>query len=768
MDSSKFILHFILVYALFIGHFTFAQNSNVENQNQIDSLNAIIDNPNSHDTTMASTYLELSTIWFLSDYDKFKSLSKKAKNVADNALKNNPKDPIKSSLLKSLSIAFANLGNVYDNEGDKTKALEYYFKSLGIKEELGDKPGIASSLNSIGVNYKHQGDIPKAVEYYNKALIIREEIGDKKAIAQSLTNIGVLYQHQGDIPKALVYYHKALKFFEETGGKEGNALALNNIGRIYEDQGDFSKALEYYQKSLKIFEEIDAKRGIAMVLTNLGYVYKSEGNIQKALEYFKKSLKIREEIGDKWGVSNSLNSIADIYQDQAKQWEGSKKDSLLNNALKYYNKCMKNYEDMGDKDGIASTLISIGYIELDRGNLKQAQYYANRSLALAKEIGFPQKIRSAAKLLSEIYEKENRGMRALEMFKLYISMRDSINNETTQKAAAQQEAKYKYEKQKVIDDAENDKLLVIEKEEKEKQQIITTATAGGMGLVMVFLFFVYNRLKVTRKQKRVIENQKGEVEKQRDVIEHAHKEITDSIEYAKRIQSAILPPARIVKEYLEDSFILYTPKDVVAGDFYWMRHQDDKILFAAADCTGHGVPGAMVSVVCNMALNRAVREYGLTDPGEILDKTRAIVVREFEKSDEEVKDGMDIALCTLEGKKMQYAGAYNPLWIIRNGELLETKANRWPIGLTRDPKPYTTHSIDLEKGDVIYIFTDGFVDQFGGEKGKKLKVPGFKKLLLNMHEKPMEDQRDIINDAFYDWKGDLEQVDDVCLIGVRI
>jgi len=169
-----------------------------------------------------------------------------------------------------------------------------------------------------------------------------------------------------------------------------------------------------------------------------------------------------------------------------------------------------------------------------------------------------------------------------------------------------------------------------------------------------------------------------------------------------------------------------------------------------------------------MALNRAVREYGITDPGEILNKTREIVVREFEKSDEEVKDGMDIALCTLEGNKLQYAGAYNPLWIIRNGEIMETKANRWSIGLTHDPKPYTTHSIDLEKRDVIYIFTDGFVDQFGGEKGKKLKVSGLKNLLLSIHDKPMEDQRKFIHDAFFNWMGNLDQVDDVCLIGVRI
>ena len=758
----------IFLYFLLMGQSSFTQTFSPEQQNQLDSLNSIIDNPNNHDTLLVSAYLDLSTIWHLSDFDLFKSLSLKAKKIAEDGLKSNPTDPVKHSLLKSLSVALSNMGNVYDYEGDKTKALELFYQSMRIKEDLGDKKGIASSLNSIGLNYKHQGDIPKAIEFYTKALIIREEIGDKEAIAQSLTNIGLVYQHQGDIPKALENYHRALKIFEETGGKEGNALALNNIGRIYENQGDMSEALAYYQKSLVIFEEMSAKRGIAMVTINIGYVYKSENNISKTLEFFFKALKIREEIGDKWGVAHSLQSIGAIYQEQAEQSEGLERDSLFNYALEYYDKCMNMYKQMEDKGGIASTLINLGSIELEINNANNAQIYAQQSLVIAQEIGSPVDIKNAAILLSQIYEKQNKGMQALEMHKLYITMSDSLNNEATQKATAQQQAKYEYEKQKAIDDAENDKLLAIEKEEKEKQQIITAATAGGLGLVMVFLFFVYNRLKITRKQKTIIEDQKEEVEKQRDIIEHTHKEITDSIEYAKRIQSAILPPARIVKEYLEDSFILYTPKDVVAGDFYWMRHQDDKILFAAADCTGHGVPGAMVSVVCNMALNRAVREYGLTDPGEILDKTRSIVVREFEKSEEEVKDGMDIALCTLEGYKLQYAGAYNPLWIIRNGELLETKANRWPIGLTRDPQPYTTHSINLEKGDVIYIFTDGFVDQFGGEKGKKLKVQGFKKLLLSMHEKPMEDQRDIINDAFYEWKGDLEQVDDVCVIGVRV
>jgi serine phosphatase RsbU (regulator of sigma subunit) len=219
---------------------------------------------------------------------------------------------------------------------------------------------------------------------------------------------------------------------------------------------------------------------------------------------------------------------------------------------------------------------------------------------------------------------------------------------------------------------------------------------------------------------------------------------------------------------LEESFILYKPKDIVAGDFYWMEHRDNKVLFAAADCTGHGVPGAMVSVVCNNALNRSVREHGLTDPGKILDKTREIVIQEFEKSDEEVKDGMDIALCSLQGNTLAYAGANNPLWIVRNGEIIETKADKQPIGKFRAATPFTTHTIELEKGDTIYLFSDGYADQFGGEKGKKMKTVNFKKSLLSLQDKSMTEQKELINIAFEDWRGSLEQIDDVCVIGVRI
>ena len=308
---------------------------------------------------------------------------------------------------------------------------------------------------------------------------------------------------------------------------------------------------------------------------------------------------------------------------------------------------------------------------------------------------------------------------------------------------------------------------------------------GLTGLFIILVVFRWRTVKLKQRQKELesevdlatkeikaqkneAEMQRDEVNKQKEIVEEAHKEITDSIAYAKRIQSAILPPQKWVKEYLKESFILYKPKDVVAGDFYWMEHKDGKVLFAAADCTGHGVPGAMVSVVCNNGLNRSVREYGLTDPGEILDKTREIVIQEFEKSEDEVKDGMDIALCSLEGTTLQYAGAHNPLWIVRNGEVLETKANKQPIGKFDNPLPYTTHTFDLQKRDSVYIFSDGYADQFGGEKGKKFKSKAFRELLLSIQDNKMEEQRLIIDKAFEDWKGTLEQIDDVCVIGLKI
>ncbi|MES2513992.1 MAG: SpoIIE family protein phosphatase, partial [Bacteroidota bacterium] len=253
-------------------------------------------------------------------------------------------------------------------------------------------------------------------------------------------------------------------------------------------------------------------------------------------------------------------------------------------------------------------------------------------------------------------------------------------------------------------------------------------------------------------------------------VEEKQKEITDSINYAKRIQEAILPSREFIKTHLPDSFLYYQPKDIVAGDFYWAEKIGETFYIAAADCTGHGVPGALVSVVCCNALNRSVKEFQETEPGRILDKTRELVLESFSKSGGDIKDGMDISLISIKDSEVKWAGANNPLWYIPyNDSLLkEVKADKQPIGKTDNPLPFTTHQINLKRGDTMYLFTDGYADQFGGPKGKKLKYKQFEQLLMSTKELSLNEQFTLVEKELSDWKGGLEQVDDICVIGIRL
>jgi len=289
--------------------------------------------------------------------------------------------------------------------------------------------------------------------------------------------------------------------------------------------------------------------------------------------------------------------------------------------------------------------------------------------------------------------------------------------------------------------------------------------ALGVIIVIALILIPYTR-KILRKD----QEQKELFILQKKMIEEKNKDITDSINYALKIQKSILPSAENFESYFEDSFVFYRSKDIVAGDFYWMERIGDDIYLACADCTGHGVPGAMVSVVCSNALNRAVNEMKLTDTGEILDATRTIVVEQFRKGDHEMNDGMDVSFAriNLPSMKMCFTGANNPLYKISGGEFSIVKCDKQPVGSYLESKPFTSQEIELKKGDCFYFFTDGFADQFGGPKGKKFKYKPFQQLLHENYQKPMSDQMAVLDDAFAEWIGDFEQVDDICVIGIRV
>lgn len=706
-----------LIFFVSFFNFSFAQLT-ADQQKKIDSLyHEVI--TSKYDTSIAASLVAMSEVMFVYHVDTLIPLCNRAIEICERNLKrkNLAKKEINSFKLTQ-SAAINNIGYVYGNYGDMQKQLEYFEKSLKIKEGIDDKKGLASTLNNVGYAHKLLGNLKKAIEYYDRSLKIKDEIGDKK----------------------------------------GSSSSYLNIGSLYESQGEIDKALEYYQKALKIQEELKDLYIKAIALNNIAYIYFQKKEYEKAFDFNFKSLKIRLEIQDQKGIANSYHNIALAYKETGK----------LDSALTYYQLSLKMKEIQRDLFGIPPTLTNIGYVWYELGNIQKAKQFGLKSYEIAKKTNITHSMMKAAMLLQKIYSKEKNYTKAYELISIYYQLRDSMVNEENKKAALKQNIQYEYEKKAAADSVVFAKEKEIKEIEISKQKAELKAKRnqqyalyGGLILVLLFAGFIFNRFKVSQQQKQVIEKQKL-------LVEEKNKEITDSIKYAKRIQNAILPPTKLVKEYLPQSFILYKPKDIVAGDFYWMEHKNGKILFAAADCTGHGVPGAMVSVVCNNGLNRSVREHGLTNPAEILNKTREIVIEEFEKSDEEVKDGMDIAICSLSENQLQYAGANNPLWIIRNGELLETKADKQPIGKYADLNPFTTHTFELQPNDSIYIFTDGFHDQFGGDKGKKFKASKMKELILSIQDKTMNEQHTIINDAFETWKGTLEQVDDVCVIGVKI
>jgi serine phosphatase RsbU (regulator of sigma subunit) len=634
------------------------------------------------------------------------------------------------------------------------------------------KKTLAVSLNNLGSIALTHGDMQKALEHNNKALKIQEEIGDKTGIGLSLFNIASICENQGDIPKSLEYFSRSVKIQEEIQDKIGIGASFNNIASIYQEQGDWTKALEYYAKSLKIQEEIGNKYGVAAVLNNSGMVYKYQHNYPKALEYVSKSLKIQEEVGDKNGIAASLNNIGLIYFVQ--------NDFIK--ALEFYGRALKTHEANGSKKGFATCLSNISGVYHKQKNYAEAIEYAAKSLKISEEGHFPENVKNAAHKLYIYYKETGDSKLSLKNYELFILMRDSINNISTQKAAIKQAAKYEYDQKKAIEDAKHNLQIKLQEEkaqaEKRNQNIIIGSVSAVLLLVAIFSVFLYNRFKLTQKQKAIIEVKEKETQFQKHIIEEKHKEITDSINYAERIQRSFLATKQMLDENLGEYFVLFKPKDVVSGDFYWSaKLNNGNFALATADSTGHGVPGAIMSLLNITSLEKAIETE--TSPDKILNATRKTIIDRLKKdgSEQGGKDGMDCSLISFDrkNKKLTVANANNPVWIIKrkgepsDPEVLEIKADKMPVGKhDRDQESFSLKTVDINDGDIVYALTDGFPDQFGGEKGKKFMSKNLRELVAKNYQLPMPEQKTLLEKAFKDWVGPLEQVDDVTIIGVKI
>lgn len=501
---------------------------------------------------------------------------------------------------------------------------------------------------------------------------------------------------------------------------------------------------------------------------DLAYAYSQLGKYTLALDTYQEAIKYQLIEGNH-SVSASYNNMANIYVNLEQ----------FDSAIHYFKKAEKEAILERRQNGVAASNFYLGQVYNKKKMHEKALYYCKKGLKIFQENDILARQDFCATCITEAYLGLGDKSSAFDALVFENAIKDSIAEKSS--IGALENVKSEFQ---IRSNAEKDSIAFayqaqLNQAKIEKQNSRNLFLFIGLGLTLIFSLFILNRFRITRRQKFIIEDQKREVARQHSELKETHKEITDSITYAKRIQKAILPPSDTVANILGQAFVLYEPKDVVAGDFYFVTKKNDDIFFAVADCTGHGVPGAMVSVVCNNALNRSVNEFKLLDPAKIRDQTRDLVIEEFQRSNEEVKDGMDIALCKINGRKLNFAGAHNPLWIIRDGQIIEVNGDKQPIGNFHASTPFTNHEMEVISGDIIYLFSDGYCDQFRSEstsaeaiggmrKGKKLKRKNMRRIFLEAATLPITQQHDFLLKTFKKWMGNYAQLDDVCVMGVKV
>lgn len=638
------------------------------------------------------------------------------------------------------ALSLINTGEIYFEMGKHKEALEYWFKSMAVYKQMSQS--VRASEKAIGLH----------------------------GVTDNLIFISRLYCEIGELKNFEKHVAEAKEIMKNNPTEYSRLgwIGIEWAGCYYSNE-KYDEAEALYKDALESFAKVNDEYGIANTLANIGMLQNQRGNTDYALISLNRSLELYKKVNSLDGQAWVNNIIGNIYSD-------AQKTDLANS---YFLEAYANGIKANNIDFQISSLINLGNLFQKNENSSRSVDYWKKAHDLALQHSKPGFLLSTSRSLSGYLEKKGDHKNALLYLKNMIAIKDSLNNSENMKAIGKLESQYDFDKEQAIQASRHEEEMNTQKAiavaEKKQQNTIIVAVTVGLIIFLVFSVFLYNRFRITNKQKHLIAEQK-------ELVMGKNKEILDSIKYAKRIQAAVLPAKATFNKYLPDSFIFYKPKDIVAGDFYWLEYKNDKILVAACDCTGHGVPGAMVSVVCNNGMNRSVREHNLTSPDEILNKTREIVLQEFEKSDESesVNDGMDLGLISFHysGDKvlLDFAGANNSVFIIRRNsdELEEIQGDKQPIGSFDDFKPYTKHHRQLGKGDMVYLFTDGYKDQFGGEeiyknkRGKKFKDNRLKKLLLSIKDKPTQEQKKILEEEFENWKGDLEQIDDVCAIGIRL
>ena len=635
-----------------------------------------------------------------------------------------------------------------------------------------------------------------------------------RGIIFSLRAQSMAYYIQGFTDKALEKGIKAIEISEKNNVSIGIATISNTIGLIYQDIKNYEKSIEYFDKTIEYGKK--ENKEIDTPLNNKANTLFFLKRYDESIKLHKQAMKLRAERGDSSGVADCKNDIGIIYT-ELKQFD---------KAFEYINSCYQIKETIKDIEGIAFSASDMANLYISWDKPEKAIKYIDRALEMAEIMDSPKYKEMCYGLYAKTYNLLNDYKSAYKYQLLFSNLRDSLKTNESIKQIAEMQTKYDTDKK---EQALQLKSIQFEKEklESKKKTIQRNYTFVGLVLVVVLIIIVLRSYRQKQKanillneqkneitekneelnqQNEEITAQRDEIEKQKEVVEEIHHEISQSIDYAERLQGAILPESKILDKYVSEHFVLFKPKDKVSGDFYWWANVENHTIITAADSTGHGVPGAFMSMLGSSFLREIVQKEYVTHTGVILRKLRKEIVKALKQTGESgtQKDGMDMAIISIDHETniVQYSGANNPLYIITNYELkitneesassvklydnsklriknqpvgrqgskllYEVKPDKMPIAIYEKMDNFTTHEIQLQKGDQLYMFSDGYADQFGGPKNKKFKYKPFKKLLIENAHKPMLEQKEILNTAFENWKGNIEQIDDVVVLGVKL
>jgi serine phosphatase RsbU (regulator of sigma subunit) len=669
---------------------------------------------------------------------------------------------IQNNYSKGIAEGYHGIGvfHYYTSSFDSCK--HYWEKSLIIKEKLNDTEGYCRSLNNLGVICRLNGDYECAIANYNKIINKLKNGGDKVLLSNAYNNIGLVYETTGEYKKALSNFYASLRIDEEIKDDEGIAYTLNNIGLIHVHLKNVSEAKENFNTAYQIFKSLGDNIGMAMTVNNLGDSYADIKEYQTAIDYFARSLELEQEIGNINGMAFSYHSIGNVYimKNDAKK------------ALEYVEKAYE-FQNGEDIELLANILMNLGKCHSILGDKNRQYQYYKEAYQLASKNNLPKVLRNASFVLYNYEYAYGNKLKALEYLSEYTRLNDSVFSRENTRELTKMEMLFEFSKQKLQDSLEQVKKDLVVQEELKRQEIQLKAqrrfalvVSAGFLLVLILAFVIYRGYKAKQKANE-------EISTAYDIIEEKNRDITDSIEYARYIQDAVIPAKTEVTKAFKDAFVLFMPRDIVSGDFYWFYEDDNYLMISAADCTGHGVPGALLAMLCSNIMNTAVAERKLYDPGQILTFTNTKLQQSVKRKNSitQANDGMDLSLCVIDkqNKNIKLATANNPLLLLHNKQITTYKVENTPIGGNSPINhEYKSVSIPYHQDAIYYLHTDGYIDQFGGAYGKKFLSKRLREELIKLEKTPLLKQKELLENTFKDWKGSNDQIDDVTLIGFRL